>query len=407
MGFAIRRVRRGEYRREFLQLGSTRSSRRCCADSTGAMRGLENVRQPRRAVAQRLLVPTRGRRDVRRGRVKRTLLWYRPGAEHVGHTNGGMVWTALFCEPAVLDDTIRLLHGVEPAQSPGTSTFEEPDPAALDALRAALQQAFFIAEAAPHVLESHATRRSLEESILTVAIDAIDPRGDPAAPGGPMLSHERVVRRAEDSLADKLDTPIYVADLCDAAGVSERTLRNAFQSLYGISPIRFIQLRRLHQVRRALRAPQASVTEARRYGSATSAFALISPLFGSLARNFAVAPSRVERQRRDCRCERHRAEPPKARASSQRAGVTRRERRAQHAVARSSPASITAEIPVLVTRSCDHVSMLRKAETGCSADHPWQPRVVGERDEHFGAPAHFLSRDLRRYRVVTDERRDA
>jgi AraC family transcriptional regulator, ethanolamine operon transcriptional activator len=53
-----------------------------------------------------------------------------------------------------------------------------------------------------------------------------------------------------------------VGDLCEAAGVSERTLRNAFQSVYGMSPIRFLQLRRLHQVRRALRRDAAvSVTE--------------------------------------------------------------------------------------------------------------------------------------------------
>jgi AraC-like DNA-binding protein len=105
-------------------------------------------------------------------------------------------------------------------------------------------------------------------SILTAAIGAIDPQGDRAAPEGPMLSHERVVRRAEDTIADKLDTPIYVAELCEAAGVSERTLRNAFQSVYGMSPIRFLQLRRLHQVRRVLRSDTVvSVTEAAlRYG---------------------------------------------------------------------------------------------------------------------------------------------
>jgi hypothetical protein len=143
---------------------------RVSLDRLVLMRGFENVRCATRVSGPpdvgALVLQLEGTSETFwRGREvnERTLLSYRPGAEHVGHTNGGMVWTALFCEPAVLDDTIRLMHGVEPAQYPGTSTFEEPDPAALDALRAALQQAFFIAEAAPHVLESHATRRSLEE----------------------------------------------------------------------------------------------------------------------------------------------------------------------------------------------------------------------------------------------------
>lgn len=287
---------------EFLQLGSDPIEShvlRVSLDRLVLMRGLENVRHATRMsgppdICALVLQLGGASATFWRGREvnERTLLSYRPGSEHVARTSGGMVWTALFCEPAVLDDAAHRMHGVEPAQSPATSAFVEPHPAALDALRAALQEAFLIAEAAPHVLESHATRRSLEESILRAAVCAIDPQGDRAAPDGPMLSHERAVRRAEDALADKLDTPIYVADLCNAAGVSERTLRNAFQSLYGMSPIRFLQLRRLHQVRRALRSDaQASVTEvALRYG------------FGNLGR-FAVeyrqlfgeSPSRTRR----------------------------------------------------------------------------------------------------------------
>lgn len=277
---------------EFLQLGSDPIEShvlRVSLDRLVLMRGLENVGCATRVSAPpdigALVLQLQGAGETFwRGRPvnERTLLSYRPGAEHVGHTKGGLVWTALFCEPAVLDDTMRRMHGVEPARSPSASTFADSDPAAIHALRAALQQAFLIAEAAPHVLESHAARRSLEESILAAAIGAIDPQSDRAAPEGPMLSHERVVRRAEDTIAEKLETPLYVADLCEAAGVSERTLRNAFQSVYGMSPIRFLQLRRLHQVRRALRSDRVrSVTEAAlRYG------------FGNLGR-FAVEYRRL------------------------------------------------------------------------------------------------------------------
>ncbi len=277
---------------EFLQLGSDPLEShvlRVSLDRLVLMRGLETVRHVTRIggppdICALALQLEGASATFWRGKEvnERTLVSYRPGAEHVGRSSGGMVWTALFCEPAVLDDTIRLLHGTEPAQSQGTSTFTESDPAAIHALRAALQQAFLIAEAAPHVLESHAARRSLEESILAAAISAIDPQAGRAAPEGPMLSHERVVRRAEDTIAEKLETPLYVADLCEAAGVSERTLRNAFQSVYGMSPIRFLQLRRLHQVRRALRSGRVgSVTEAAlRYG------------FGNLGR-FAVEYRRL------------------------------------------------------------------------------------------------------------------
>ena len=46
--------------------------------------------------------------------------------------------------------------------------------------------------------------------------------------------------------------PVYVLDLCAATGVSERTLRDAFLKQCGMGPMRYLKLRRLHQVRRSL-----------------------------------------------------------------------------------------------------------------------------------------------------------
>lgn len=43
-----------------------------------------------------------------------------------------------------------------------------------------------------------------------------------------------------------------VAELCQAVGVSERTLRTAFIAALGIAPARYLRLRRLHVLRAAL-----------------------------------------------------------------------------------------------------------------------------------------------------------
>jgi len=69
-----------------------------------------------------------------------------------------------------------------------------------------------------------------------------------------ILSRHRILNRVEDFLEANPDAPIYIADLCVAAGVSERTLENVFHQCFGLSPIRYLRVRRLHQVRRALRA---------------------------------------------------------------------------------------------------------------------------------------------------------
>ena len=52
---------------------------------------------------------------------------------------------------------------------------------------------------------------------------------------------------------------VYLADLCGVTGVSERTLRTVFQESYGMSPVQYLRLRRLHQVRKALRRADADL----------------------------------------------------------------------------------------------------------------------------------------------------
>lgn len=48
------------------------------------------------------------------------------------------------------------------------------------------------------------------------------------------------------------DTPLTVTDLCKMANVSRRTLQYSFESILGVSPIRYLRVSRLNGVRRAL-----------------------------------------------------------------------------------------------------------------------------------------------------------
>ena len=63
-----------------------------------------------------------------------------------------------------------------------------------------------------------------------------------------------------DLLAGRNDKCTVAGDLATAAGVSERTLRYAFNEYYGVGPVRYLQLKQLHQVRRALRAGEPEQT---------------------------------------------------------------------------------------------------------------------------------------------------
>ena len=53
-------------------------------------------------------------------------------------------------------------------------------------------------------------------------------------------------------MAARLGQPVSLAEVADAAGVSVRSLNRAFVSHRGVSPMRFLRLRRLDAANRAL-----------------------------------------------------------------------------------------------------------------------------------------------------------
>ena len=67
-----------------------------------------------------------------------------------------------------------------------------------------------------------------------------------------ITSRQQVVERAEAFLSTRIDKSVSIAQLCRVAGVSERSLRNAFYDVRGMSPKRWAVRTRLAEVRRAL-----------------------------------------------------------------------------------------------------------------------------------------------------------
>jgi AraC-like DNA-binding protein len=80
----------------------------------------------------------------------------------------------------------------------------------------------------------------------------------------------RVMRRLEAALAENSEQPLYVADLAAQIGVTYWTLRDCCLEYLGMSPKRYLWVRRMHLARGALRradAERTTVTEiAAEYG---------------------------------------------------------------------------------------------------------------------------------------------
>jgi len=73
-------------------------------------------------------------------------------------------------------------------------------------------------------------------------------------------AYSLVVKVAEDHALLHVGDQLHVTDLCRVAGVSERTLENAFKDVMGITPVAYLIRLRLHRVRKALLAASHGTT---------------------------------------------------------------------------------------------------------------------------------------------------
>lgn len=94
---------------------------------------------------------------------------------------------------------------------------------------------------------------SLEQALLgelgCLATDPLSTRRG----GVPRIDRRPVLEKVEKLLEAQSSEPVYVADLCEATGLAERTLRFILVEQYGTSPIRLLRCRRLCRLRRSLR----------------------------------------------------------------------------------------------------------------------------------------------------------
>lgn len=100
--------------------------------------------------------------------------------------------------------------------------------------------------------------RRAEEELLSLVVHASHSRNGQvfARRGRPAISRHRVVAKALERVEGSQGDMPFLEDLCHAADVSERTLRSVFNEYFGVGPIRYLRLHRLHRIRAALCAAQ-------------------------------------------------------------------------------------------------------------------------------------------------------
>ncbi len=108
-----------------------------------------------------------------------------------------------------------------------------------------------LAHETPDILQVPEVLRALESELVHTMTRCLAERGVVETSTG-HRRHNAIIARFEEFLAANSDQPLYLTEICAAIGVAERTLRGACEEHVGMGPIRFLTLRRMHLVRRAL-----------------------------------------------------------------------------------------------------------------------------------------------------------
>jgi AraC-like DNA-binding protein len=190
------------------------------------------------------------------------------GSEGHNRTEAACQWGSIALAHEDLAAAGGILIGRE-LTSPSVTQRIRPPPPLLLRLSNLHKVAGLLAETCPEILANSQVARAMEQALLDAMI-ACTASGDAADARSANRHHGAVVRRLEEFLETNFDETIYVQELCKATGVSYPTLRGCCQEHLGMSPKRYLWLRRMHLVRRALRAADpamATVTEiATQYG---------------------------------------------------------------------------------------------------------------------------------------------
>ncbi len=179
---------------------------------------------------------------------------YRPRAEFDGTTFGPFHNWALMADDASLRQAVQCLFGADlPSVSESCWTVR-PEPEQLARLRRTAKTLLALGIGSPDILTDPRVHRFLDRTLVEqlARLVATERVREPKSPRRAAVSYTRIVRLAEDYVASRPDEPVTVSELCEQTKVSERTLRNAFHSVLGISPNAYLKVRRLHRARALL-----------------------------------------------------------------------------------------------------------------------------------------------------------
>jgi AraC-like DNA-binding protein len=166
-------------------------------------------------------------------------------------TPGACLWNVIGMEPGQLGKYGRAISG-NPFAVPSVGEILRPAPRDVARLRRLHAQVCRLAETKPRLLAHTEVARALEQDLIQAVVACLT-GASMRAVGPAKRRHARIMIRFEEVLAEHLSKPLHMTELCELIGVTERSLRSCCAEFLGMSPIRYVLLRRLSRARVALR----------------------------------------------------------------------------------------------------------------------------------------------------------
>ena len=173
---------------------------------------------------------------------------YCPGAQYVVSASAECYWGGISLPLATLASASRALIGYEITAPKVTQLIYTP-PSLMARLLQLHEATSKLATTVPDILVHPEVARAIEQGLIRAMIACL---ADSTALENCRPLRQAVIRRFHQAIEANQDQPLYLGDICAAVGVSERTLRSLCSEYLGMSPHRYLWLRRMNLVRRAL-----------------------------------------------------------------------------------------------------------------------------------------------------------
>jgi AraC-like DNA-binding protein len=186
------------------------------------------------------------------------LTFYAPGATHYQRSSSSFRWSTMSLTPQDLDQASKQIAD-QVVNVPSSTRQIKPPAAQFARLRRLHRAAVSLAESSSPVLRNPAAARHLEHD-LTLAMISCLTEGRERRFHRAWHRRRHIMDRFEQWVEAHSDEPAHLLEVCADLDISARSLSLLCREQLGMSPIRYLWLRRMNLARRALRGADASMT---------------------------------------------------------------------------------------------------------------------------------------------------